>query len=133
MLVGDRSVLILFYRFGSSLSRVPLLRRLRPCCSLEKDWHHLQLHYSDLKVIKRNEPNEEERLMAMLHQWLTSGRATKQALLMLFEGSDRLSHELYLHCITTQCLLVIAVLPHIQRCLTSPSQQECTWYNHYCK
>ena len=40
----------------------------------------LQLRYSDLKVIKRNEPNEEERLIAMLDQWLTSGRATKQAL-----------------------------------------------------
>ena len=33
--------------------------------------------------------------------------------LMLFEGSDRPTHELYLHCITTQCLFVIAVLPHI--------------------
>ena len=40
----------------------------------------LQLPYSDLEVIKRNQPDEEERLMAMLNQWLTSGRATKQAL-----------------------------------------------------
>ena len=40
----------------------------------------LQLRYSDLEVIKRNQPDEEERLMAMLNQWLTSGRATKQAL-----------------------------------------------------
>ena len=40
----------------------------------------LQLRYSDLEVIKRNQTNEEERLMAMLNQWLTSGRATKEAL-----------------------------------------------------
>ena len=40
----------------------------------------LHLRYSDLEVIKRNQPDEEERLMAMLDQWLTSGRATKQAL-----------------------------------------------------
>ena len=40
----------------------------------------LQLRYSDLEVIKRNQPDEEERLMAMLNQWLISGRATKQAL-----------------------------------------------------
>ena len=40
----------------------------------------LQLSYSDLEVIKRNQFDEEERLMAMLNQWLTSGRATKQAL-----------------------------------------------------
>ena len=40
----------------------------------------LKLPYSDLEVIKRNQPDEEERLMAMLNQWLTSGRATKQAL-----------------------------------------------------
>ena len=40
----------------------------------------LQLPYSDLEIIKRNQPDEEERLMAMLNQWLTSGRATKQAL-----------------------------------------------------
>ena len=40
----------------------------------------LHLRYSDLEVIKRNQPDEEERLMAMLNQWLTSGRATKQAL-----------------------------------------------------
>ena len=40
----------------------------------------LGLRYSDLEVIKRNQSDEEERLMAMLNQWLTSGRATKQAL-----------------------------------------------------
>ena len=40
----------------------------------------LQLRYSDLEVIKRNQPDEEERLMAMLDQWLSTGRATKQAL-----------------------------------------------------
>ena len=40
----------------------------------------LQLPYSDLEVIKQNQPDEEECLMAMLNQWLTSGRATKQTL-----------------------------------------------------
>ena len=40
----------------------------------------LRLPHSDLEVIKRNQPDEEERLMAMLDQWLTSGRATKEAL-----------------------------------------------------
>ena len=40
----------------------------------------LHLRYSDLEVIKQNQPDEEERLMALLDQWLTSDRATKQAL-----------------------------------------------------
>ena len=40
----------------------------------------LNLSYSNLKVIERNEPGEEDRMMAMLNEWLVSGRATKQAL-----------------------------------------------------
>ena len=41
----------------------------------------LSLSYSSLKVIERNEVGEEERMMAMVNEWLISGRATKQALI----------------------------------------------------
>ena len=41
----------------------------------------LRIPYSRLKVIERNEFGEEERMMAMLDQWLSTGTATKQALL----------------------------------------------------
>ena len=40
----------------------------------------LNLTYSDLEVIKGDSDSVEDRATAMLHQWLTSGRATKQAL-----------------------------------------------------
>ena len=40
----------------------------------------LNLTYSDLKVIKCNNESVEDCATAMLHQWLKSGRATKQAL-----------------------------------------------------
>ena len=40
----------------------------------------LQLPYSDLEVIRRNEDNEEDRMMATLNKWLTSGKASKKAL-----------------------------------------------------
>ena len=40
----------------------------------------LQLLYSDLEIIANNNSGEENRMMAMLNQWLTSGKATKQAL-----------------------------------------------------
>ena len=40
----------------------------------------LQLLYSDLEIIESNKAGEENRMMAMLNRWLTSGRATRQAL-----------------------------------------------------
>ena len=40
----------------------------------------LKLAYDNLEVIKCNNDNVEDRAAAMLHQWLSSGRATKQAL-----------------------------------------------------
>ena len=40
----------------------------------------LRLPYSDLEIIENNKIGEENRLIAMLNQWLVSGRATKQAL-----------------------------------------------------
>ena len=40
----------------------------------------LELTYGDLEVIESNRAREEDRATAMLHQWLISGRATKQAL-----------------------------------------------------
>ena len=40
----------------------------------------LELTYDNLEVIKCNNESVEDRVTAMLHQWLTSGRATKQAL-----------------------------------------------------
>ena len=41
----------------------------------------LELNYDNLDIIERNRDSVEDRAAAMLHQWLTSGRATKQALL----------------------------------------------------
>ena len=40
----------------------------------------LQLTYGDLEVIQGNKDSVEHRATAMLYKWLTSGRATKQAL-----------------------------------------------------
>ena len=40
----------------------------------------LELTYDNLEVIKCNNNSVEDCATAMLHQWLTSGRATKQAL-----------------------------------------------------
>ena len=40
----------------------------------------LELSYSTLKDIEQNEVGEGDRMMAMVHEWLISGRATKQAL-----------------------------------------------------
>ena len=40
----------------------------------------LQLPYADLEVIESNKVGEENRMIAMLHQWLNTGRAKKQAL-----------------------------------------------------
>ena len=40
----------------------------------------LGLTYGDLEIIKSNDDSAEDRAVAMLHQWLTSGGATKQAL-----------------------------------------------------
>ena len=41
----------------------------------------LQLSYPKLEIIEYNHPNRVENcLIAMLQQWLVSGRATKQAL-----------------------------------------------------
>ena len=41
----------------------------------------LELTYDNLDVIEHNRDTVMDRLAAMLHQWLTSGTATKQALL----------------------------------------------------
>ena len=41
----------------------------------------LQLTYDNLEVIQHDRDSVEDRAATMLHQWLTSGRATKQALL----------------------------------------------------
>ena len=40
----------------------------------------LELTYSDLDIIERNRDTVADRAAGMLNQWLTSGRATKQAL-----------------------------------------------------
>ena len=40
----------------------------------------LELTNSDLDVIQRERDSVEDRAVAMLDQWLTSSRATKQAL-----------------------------------------------------
>ena len=41
----------------------------------------LELTYSDLDIIEQNRDTLADRVAAMLNQWLTSGRATKQALM----------------------------------------------------
>ena len=41
----------------------------------------LKLSYGDLESIASNKASVEDRAMAMLHQWLISDRATKQALI----------------------------------------------------
>ena len=41
----------------------------------------LQLTYDNLEVIQRDRDSMEDRAATMLHQWLTSGGATKQGLL----------------------------------------------------
>ena len=40
----------------------------------------LQLTYDNLEVIQRDRDSMEDCAAAMLHQWMTSGGATKQAL-----------------------------------------------------
>ena len=40
----------------------------------------LELTDGDLEIIQRNRDSVEDRAVGMLNQWLTSGRATKQAL-----------------------------------------------------
>ena len=40
----------------------------------------LKVRFADLEVIKQNEDDVEDRMMSMLNKWLTSGRASKQAL-----------------------------------------------------
>ena len=40
----------------------------------------LELTYGDLEVIQGNKDSVEHRAAAMLYKWLTSGKATKQAL-----------------------------------------------------
>ena len=40
----------------------------------------LELTYGDLEVIQGNKDSVEQRAAAMLYKWLTSGGATKQAL-----------------------------------------------------
>ena len=41
----------------------------------------LELPYDNLEVVQANREGVEDRAVAMLHEWLTGGRATKQALL----------------------------------------------------
>ena len=41
----------------------------------------LKLAYDNLEVIQYDRDSMEDRAAAMLHQWLTSGRATKRALM----------------------------------------------------
>lgn len=41
----------------------------------------LDVPYSKLQVIQKDETDEEDRLTAMLYQWLNTGTATKQALM----------------------------------------------------
>ena len=41
----------------------------------------LELTYDNLDVIERDKDTVADRVAAMLHQWLTSGKATKQALM----------------------------------------------------
>ena len=40
----------------------------------------LELTYGDLDIIERNRDGVADRAAGMLNQWLTSGRATKKAL-----------------------------------------------------
>ena len=40
----------------------------------------LELTFGDLEVIKCNNDSVEDRATTMLYKWLTSGKATKQAL-----------------------------------------------------
>ena len=40
----------------------------------------LKLRYGDLESIESDKATVEDRVAAMLHQWLISNRATKQAL-----------------------------------------------------
>ena len=40
----------------------------------------LQLTYGDLEVIQHDRDSTEDRAAAMLNKWLTSGKATKQAI-----------------------------------------------------
>ena len=40
----------------------------------------LELSYSNVDIIERNRGGVADRAAGMLNQWLTSGRATKQAL-----------------------------------------------------
>ena len=51
----------------------------KPCCSLVEDWPSTRI-YGDLEVIQGNKDSVESRAAAMLYKWLTSGKATKQAL-----------------------------------------------------
>ena len=71
----------------------------------------LQLRYCDLKVIKQNQPDEEERLMAILNQWLTMQWQSHQASTGCYstKAFEKLTHKhvVHLHSITTQHLFVI--------------------------
>ena len=40
----------------------------------------LEVTHNDLDIIEKDRAREEDRTTDMLHRWLTSGRATKQAL-----------------------------------------------------
>ena len=40
----------------------------------------LEISDGDLDIVQRNRDSVEDRAAGMLNQWLTSGRATKQAL-----------------------------------------------------
>ena len=80
-----RTFLLLVYTI-SSTGATHLRGALR---YLEKESHfarwkriglELGLTYGDLEIIKSNDDSAEDRAVAMLYQWLTSGGATKQAL-----------------------------------------------------
>ena len=49
----------------------------------------LELDYDNLEVIKGNNDRVEDRATAMIHQWLTSGRATKQALVEAVQEENK--------------------------------------------
>ena len=61
-----------------------VLRYLEKQCLVAR-WRRigleLELTYDNLDIIERNRDSVEDCAAAMLHQWLTSGKATKQALL----------------------------------------------------
>ena len=54
-------------------------------CGMATHWKkigvQLGLRYPDLQAIQKNETDEEDRFAGMLYLWITSGKATKQALM----------------------------------------------------